>query len=44
MAGMQAAASQFPGHMGGALIAPPGNPGQGGESCYRMLLAVWLYP
>jgi hypothetical protein len=35
MAGMQAAAARFPGHMGGFLI-PPDTPEQG---CYRMLFA-----
>mgnify|MGYP001398976254 CR=1 FL=1 len=40
MAGMQAAAKQFPGHMEGFLITLE----QGEEGCYRMLFAVWLYP
>ncbi|MDR3455468.1 MAG: antibiotic biosynthesis monooxygenase [Rhodoferax sp.] len=35
MAGMQAAAAQFPGHMGGFLIPPE----QAEQSCYRMLFA-----
>jgi uncharacterized protein len=35
MAGMQAAAAQFPGHMGGFLIPPE----QAEQGCYRMLFA-----
>jgi uncharacterized protein len=35
MAGMQAAAAQFPGHMGGFLIPPE----QSEQGCYRMLFA-----
>jgi len=35
MAGIQAEAAQFPGHMGGFLIPPE----QGEDGCYRMLFA-----